>query len=310
MTSGTGTCSVRYDQAGSANFNAAPQVVEIVSAQKADQTISVSTHAPGSAVNGTSFTVAATAPAGAVAFSSAGACSNTGGVFTMTSGTGTCSVRYDQAGNAGYNAAPQVVENVAALAAATVPDAPTGVTASGGDGQATVSWTAPASDGGASITGYNVTAFVGGVAQPPKSVGVVTQTDGERAGERNDLHLPGRGGERDRDGLAVGGVEPGDAEGEPDDRGDDARAVLGGVRIELLGCGDGAGRCGDVLERGCVLELGGDVHDDEQHRDVLGEVRPGRQRGLQRGAAGRRGRERAEGRPDDQRLDARAGERR
>ena len=51
---------------------------------------------------------------GAVTFSSSGACSNVGAVFTMTSGTGTCSVRYDQAGSANYNAAPQVVESVTA----------------------------------------------------------------------------------------------------------------------------------------------------------------------------------------------------
>ena len=114
MTSGTGTCSVRYDQAGSANYNAAPQVVEAVSAQKADQTITVSTHAPSSAVFGSSFSVAASAPGGVVAFSSSGACSNSGSTFTMTSGTGTCSVRYDQAGSANYNAAPQVVEAVSA----------------------------------------------------------------------------------------------------------------------------------------------------------------------------------------------------
>ena len=78
MTSGTGTCSCRYDQAGSANYNAAPQVVEAVSAQKADQTISVSTHAPSSAIFGSSFSVTATAQGGAVTFSSSGACSNSG----------------------------------------------------------------------------------------------------------------------------------------------------------------------------------------------------------------------------------------
>ena len=47
---------------GNANYNAAPQVTETVNAQKADQTITVTTHAPASARYNTSFTVAATAP--------------------------------------------------------------------------------------------------------------------------------------------------------------------------------------------------------------------------------------------------------
>ena len=44
----------------------------------------------------------------------------------------------------------------------SVPGAPTDVSASVGDGQATVSWTAPTSDGGSAITGYTVTASPGG----------------------------------------------------------------------------------------------------------------------------------------------------
>jgi hypothetical protein len=43
----------------------------------------------------------------------------------------------------------------------TAPDAPTGVTASAGDGQASVSWAAP-SDGGSPITSYTVTSDPGG----------------------------------------------------------------------------------------------------------------------------------------------------
>src|SRR5206468_10890904 len=112
MTSGTGTCTVKYDQAGNTNYKPAPQVIESVTAQKADQTITVTTHAPASAVYLDGFGVAATSPGGTVTFSNGGVCSNSGSSFTMTAGTGTCTVKYDQAGNANYNAAPQVTETV------------------------------------------------------------------------------------------------------------------------------------------------------------------------------------------------------
>ncbi|MBA2380504.1 MAG: fibronectin type III domain-containing protein [Chloroflexi bacterium] len=47
--------------------------------------------------------------------------------------------------------------------AATAPGAATGVTAAAGDGQASVSWAAPASDGGSPITSYTVTSSPGGL---------------------------------------------------------------------------------------------------------------------------------------------------
>jgi hypothetical protein len=115
MTSGTGTCTVKYDQAGDSNYNAATQVTESVSAQKANQTISIGTHAPANSTYNTSFTVAATSNSGlALSYSSSGACTNVGSVFTMTSGSGICTVKYDQAGDSNYNAASQVIESVTA----------------------------------------------------------------------------------------------------------------------------------------------------------------------------------------------------
>lgn len=49
-----------------------------------------------------------------------------------------------------------------AYSAFTVPGAPTGVTATAGNASATVSWTAPADDGGSPVTSYTVTASPGG----------------------------------------------------------------------------------------------------------------------------------------------------
>ena len=109
-------CTTRAE---TANYNAAPQVTESVTAQKADQTITVGTHAPPSAAYNSQFTVAATGGGSSspVTFSNGGSCSNSGATFTMTSGTGTCTVKYDQAGDANYNAATQVTENVTATKA-------------------------------------------------------------------------------------------------------------------------------------------------------------------------------------------------
>ncbi len=50
----------------------------------------------------------------------------------------------------------------------TVPGSPTDVSATAGNGQASVSWTAPASDGGSEITGYTVTSTPGGLTATTK----------------------------------------------------------------------------------------------------------------------------------------------
>ncbi|HMJ76102.1 MAG TPA: DUF4214 domain-containing protein [Iamia sp.] len=58
---------------------------------------------------------------------------------------------------------------VTPTAGATVPAAPTGASATAGNAQASVSWTAPGSNGGSAITGYVVTPYVGATAQTPVS---------------------------------------------------------------------------------------------------------------------------------------------
>ena len=52
----------------------------------------------------------------------------------------------------------------------TAPGAPTGVTATAGNGSANVTWTAPASNGGSAITSYTVTPYIGSTAQTPVTV--------------------------------------------------------------------------------------------------------------------------------------------
>ena len=128
-----------------------------------NQTITVTTHAPSSAAFNSSITVAATASSGlAVTYTSAGSCSNIGATFTMTSGTGTCTVKYDQPGNASFNPAPQVTESVtatklnqtitfAALADKTFGDADFSVSASASSGLA-VSFAASGNCTGAGAT--------------------------------------------------------------------------------------------------------------------------------------------------------------
>jgi|GEM_PF-2971855 len=110
--------------AGDANNNAASGTVNDIIA-KANQTISVTQAAPGTAVNGTTFTVSATGGGSGlpVVIAGSGACSGGGNnsvLITMTSGTGVCTVTYNQAGNTNFNSAPQVVSGTDAVPAATM----------------------------------------------------------------------------------------------------------------------------------------------------------------------------------------------
>jgi PKD repeat protein len=57
------------------------------------------------------------------------------------------------------------------------PSAPTGVSASPGEGSATVTWTAPANDGGSAIASYTLTPYVGGEARTATKVSSMTSTN-------------------------------------------------------------------------------------------------------------------------------------
>ena len=115
MNFGSGNCYVHFDQAGNTNYSAATQVAETVEATKLNQTIDVGTAAPASAAYDATFTVAATATSGlTVSYSSDGGCTNTGDQYRMTSGTDTCEVLFNQAGDGNYNSASQVTELVTA----------------------------------------------------------------------------------------------------------------------------------------------------------------------------------------------------
>jgi hypothetical protein len=72
------------------------------------------------------------------------------------------------------DSAPSDPSNAVTPAAPTVPDPPTGVAATAGNAQASVHWTAPASDGGSPITGYTVTSIPDGLTA--STVGATSAT--------------------------------------------------------------------------------------------------------------------------------------
>ncbi len=103
--------NIAFASANGTTSNSDDETVELV---KLPQTITVTTHAPQTAAYQSSFTVAATGGASGnpIIYGASGACTNVGATFTMTSSTGVCTVHYNQAGNAGYEAAAEVTEVV------------------------------------------------------------------------------------------------------------------------------------------------------------------------------------------------------
>src|SRR5439155_1620036 len=111
MTSGTGTCTVTFNQAGNAGYSIAPQVTETTTAQQASQTITF-----GALANKTfgdaDFAVSATGGASGqpVTFTAAGNCTVTGNLVHIT-GVGGCTITAHQAGDTNYEAAADVAQS-------------------------------------------------------------------------------------------------------------------------------------------------------------------------------------------------------
>ena len=107
-----GTCTIRANQAGNANWNAAAQVSRSFTVSKGNQTITFAAIA-NKTFNQTPLTIGATASSGLpVIFTSATAPVCTVSLTTVTFvATGTCTVRANQAGNTLWNAAAQVSQS-------------------------------------------------------------------------------------------------------------------------------------------------------------------------------------------------------
>jgi hypothetical protein len=117
MVLDAGTQTLTVSAAATSNYNPASKSVSLV-VNKAAQTITVTTHAPASALYNTSFTVAAVGGGSGnpVTFGAGGSCSAAGATFTMTSGYGQCTVSFSQQGSNNYEAASSLVEAVNATA--------------------------------------------------------------------------------------------------------------------------------------------------------------------------------------------------
>ena len=118
MLSGSGSCLVRFNQPGDTDYLAAAEVTNETVAGKAEQTVAAA------AVYASAFEVVAASSSGLpVTIVTSGVCQGVGtssARVTMTSGTGTCKVHYQQAGDANYQSAAEVSNEIMATKAAQV----------------------------------------------------------------------------------------------------------------------------------------------------------------------------------------------
>ena len=124
----------------------------------------------------TSYTVTSNPPAASATVAAPATAATLTGLTNGTAYTFTVTAT-NAVGTSAPSAASNSVTPVAPVPPATVPGAPTAVTATAGDAQATVSWTAPASDGGSPITSYTVTSSPAGasaIVTAPATTAILT----------------------------------------------------------------------------------------------------------------------------------------
>jgi Bacterial Ig-like domain (group 3) len=140
MTSTTGTCTVHYNQVGDMTYDPAPEVTDTTTATAIPgaQSITVTQHAPTSAAYNSHLPVSATASSGLpVAITSSGSCSGSGSnsaIITINSGSGTCTVQYDQSGDVVTTAAPTVTELTGATMSTSTTSYPVSTTTASASG--------------------------------------------------------------------------------------------------------------------------------------------------------------------------------
>ena len=173
----SGSCTITATKAADTNYLSTTGMV-IVTLTQASQTISFGAQtSPLTFSQGGSFVISPLATGGAssspVTYSSTttGVCTVSGTTVSMVSGGG-CTLAADQAADANYSAAPQVTQNVTINA--VVPGAPIIGTAVAGNTQATISFTASASNGGSAITSYTATCTPSGTGTNTASPITVT----------------------------------------------------------------------------------------------------------------------------------------
>jgi hypothetical protein len=119
VTATSGICTLTANWAADSNYSAASATQHTTATQ--DQQQVTFTGAPAIAAYGTIFAVSASSSSGIVpAITASGACLITGTSVTMTSGTGTCHLSANWAGNSTYAAASATQSTVATLATQTL----------------------------------------------------------------------------------------------------------------------------------------------------------------------------------------------